>query len=67
MNGSSMIVGSFSKAGADISGADPGFLPGESINGLMTLYGKGMSDFGKLKHRFATFQDVYCHIMLEWC
>ena len=49
------------------SGADPGFLLGEGAKGLMTLYGMGRSDFWHTKHRFATFQDLYCRIVLEWC
>ena len=28
-----------------ITGADPGFLPGEGAKGMMTLYGMGLSDF----------------------
>ena len=28
-----------------LTGADPGFLPGEGAKGMMTLYGMGISDF----------------------
>ena len=39
----------------------------EGAKGMMALYGMRMSDFWHTQTRFATFQDVYCHSMPEWC
>ena len=50
-----------------MSGADPGFLPGEGAKGLMTIFGMGMSDFWHMQTHICNFSGVYCHIMLEWC
>ena len=48
------------------SGVDPGSLPGEGAKALMTLYEMGMSDFWLTLTQIWTFQDIYCHIILEW-
>ena len=51
-----------------IAGADPGFLSGEGAKVYWWPYmGLGCAIFDIRKHIFATFQDVYCHIMIEWC
>ena len=61
----SMLIGALEDLIDMIAGADPGLLPGEGAKGMMTFYGMGMGDFDIRQHRFATFQDVYCHIMPE--
>ena len=41
-----------------LSGADPGFMPGEGAKGMMTLYGMGMSDFLDTQTQICNF---------SWC